>query len=277
MLEPSETRPLNKQSTFWHEKILLWHFSQRSAKRQCLTLQRFFWQRTCALNRRRQRVTLRCKTSDGYWSKKLMANCAQLWFFKAVSKVFGEANWHYLSSKKLNSLDWVLYTICRETNLFTKHFLLVWTLVRSSKMWKRQSNVTSSLFLLRKKEKFRLGKRSSSSGCGQNGPLQVPEASCYQPVLLRARGERVRTLYGPKASKSKIAILSALDLALHVEHFWFQCVVQSYLQWLQDSDYNANCPFCDQELAEEACVRLVCYRKFLIGSTVFLKSNPAPF
>jgi hypothetical protein len=41
-----------------------------------------------------------------------------------------------------------------------------------------------------------------------------------------------------------------------------QCVVQSYLQWLQDSDYNANCPFCDQELTEETCVRLVCYRKF---------------
>jgi hypothetical protein len=28
-------------------------------------------------------------------------------------------------------------------------------------------------------------------------------------------------------------------------HF-FQCVVQSYLQWLQDSDYNPNCHFCDQ-------------------------------
>ena len=44
--------------------------------------------------------------------------------------------------------------------------------------------------------------------------------------------------------------------------FFFQCVVQSYLQWLQDSDYNPNCSFCDQELQDEPCVRLVCYRKF---------------
>lgn len=41
-----------------------------------------------------------------------------------------------------------------------------------------------------------------------------------------------------------------------------KCVVQSYLQWLQDSDYNPNCHFCDQELAEEACVRLACYHVF---------------
>ena len=41
----------------------------------------------------------------------------------------------------------------------------------------------------------------------------------------------------------------------------FQCVVQSYLQWLQDSDYNPNCSLCDQDLAEESCVRLNCYCK----------------
>jgi len=41
-----------------------------------------------------------------------------------------------------------------------------------------------------------------------------------------------------------------------------KCVVQSYLQWLQDSDYNPNCSFCDQELQDEPCVRLVCYHVF---------------
>jgi hypothetical protein len=41
----------------------------------------------------------------------------------------------------------------------------------------------------------------------------------------------------------------------------FQCIVQSYLQWLQDSDYNPNCDFCQRELSRETCVRLVCYRK----------------
>ena len=54
-----------------------------------------------------------------------------------------------------------------------------------------------------------------------------------------------------------------ISMEFHVKlDFFFQCVVQSYLQWLQDSDYNPNCSFCDQELQDEPCVRLVCYRKF---------------
>ena len=40
------------------------------------------------------------------------------------------------------------------------------------------------------------------------------------------------------------------------------CVVQSYLQWLQDSDYNPNCILCDQDLSEENCARLNCYHLF---------------
>ncbi|XP_066996329.2 zinc finger protein-like 1 homolog [Anabrus simplex] len=41
-----------------------------------------------------------------------------------------------------------------------------------------------------------------------------------------------------------------------------KCIVQSYLQWLQDSDYNPICELCSQELAGEDCVRLVCYHVF---------------
>jgi len=37
------------------------------------------------------------------------------------------------------------------------------------------------------------------------------------------------------------------------------CVVKSYLQWLQDSDYSPQCGFCSGPLASEDCVRLVCY------------------
>jgi len=37
------------------------------------------------------------------------------------------------------------------------------------------------------------------------------------------------------------------------------CVVQSYLQWLQDSDYSPHCGFCNGPLAGDDCVRLVCY------------------
>ncbi|XP_073990450.1 zinc finger protein-like 1 isoform X2 [Rhodnius prolixus] len=36
------------------------------------------------------------------------------------------------------------------------------------------------------------------------------------------------------------------------------CIVQSYLQWLQDSDYNPNCMVCEEKLISEDCVRLVC-------------------
>lgn len=38
-----------------------------------------------------------------------------------------------------------------------------------------------------------------------------------------------------------------------------QCIVQSYLQWLQDSDYNPNCSLCNDPLTAQDTVRLVCY------------------
>lgn len=44
-----------------------------------------------------------------------------------------------------------------------------------------------------------------------------------------------------------------------------KCVVQSYLQWLQDSDYSPICELCTRELASEDCVRLVCYHVFHWG------------
>lgn len=50
----------------------------------------------------------------------------------------------------------------------------------------------------------------------------------------------------------------------------FQCVVQSYLQWLDDSDYNPVCRICDDQLATGECIRLVCYgkKKFLFYSFI---------
>ncbi|XP_063221689.1 zinc finger protein-like 1 [Bacillus rossius redtenbacheri] len=41
-----------------------------------------------------------------------------------------------------------------------------------------------------------------------------------------------------------------------------KCIVQSYLQWLQDSDYNPVCELCTKELASEDCVRLICYHVY---------------
>jgi hypothetical protein len=40
------------------------------------------------------------------------------------------------------------------------------------------------------------------------------------------------------------------------------CVVQSYLQWLQDSDYNSICELCNKDLNVEDSIRLTCYHVF---------------
>lgn len=45
-----------------------------------------------------------------------------------------------------------------------------------------------------------------------------------------------------------------------------QCIVQSYLQWLQDSDYNPNCTLCNNPLTAQDTVRLVCYGKSINSS-----------
>ncbi|XP_069739301.1 LOW QUALITY PROTEIN: zinc finger protein-like 1 [Phaenicophaeus curvirostris] len=41
-----------------------------------------------------------------------------------------------------------------------------------------------------------------------------------------------------------------------------KCIVQSYLQWLQDSDYSPECRLCRSPLAARDTVRLVCYDVF---------------
>lgn len=41
-----------------------------------------------------------------------------------------------------------------------------------------------------------------------------------------------------------------------------KCVVQSYLQWLQDSDYSPLCELCQKELSIGDCIRLICYHVF---------------
>ncbi|XP_065510187.1 zinc finger protein-like 1 isoform X3 [Caloenas nicobarica] len=44
-----------------------------------------------------------------------------------------------------------------------------------------------------------------------------------------------------------------------------KCVVRSYLQWLQDSDYSPDCPLCRSPLSDRDTVRLVCYDVFHWG------------
>ena len=40
---------------------------------------------------------------------------------------------------------------------------------------------------------------------------------------------------------------------------FLKCIVQSYVQWLQDSDYNPICILCKNLLKDEPTIRLICY------------------
>jgi len=71
-----------------------------------------------------------------------------------------------------------------------------------------------------------------------------------------------------KCPKRKVTNQFCFEHRVNVcEHCMVQshdkCVVQSYLAWLQDSDYSNECPFCDVPLQSDMeCVRLVCYHLF---------------
>nr|CAG4647285.1 EOG090X0ASS [Megafenestra aurita]SVE92567.1 EOG090X0ASS [Megafenestra aurita] len=41
-----------------------------------------------------------------------------------------------------------------------------------------------------------------------------------------------------------------------------KCVVQSYCQWLKDSDYSSLCALCTTDLSQDDCIRLICYHVF---------------
>lgn len=41
-----------------------------------------------------------------------------------------------------------------------------------------------------------------------------------------------------------------------------KCIVQSYIQWLKDSDYVSNCTLCGHTLENGDCIRLICYHVF---------------
>lgn len=73
-----------------------------------------------------------------------------------------------------------------------------------------------------------------------------------------------------KCPKKKVTNLFCFEHRVNVcEHCLVsnhpKCVVQSYLQWLQDSDYDPACRLCGKNLSDEdsgECVRLTCYDVF---------------
>ncbi|XP_071832381.1 zinc finger protein-like 1 homolog [Apostichopus japonicus] len=70
-----------------------------------------------------------------------------------------------------------------------------------------------------------------------------------------------------KCPKRKVTNLFCFEHRVNVcEHCMVlnhpKCVVKSYLQWLQDSDYNSTCLLCNKDLSEGDVVRLLCYDVF---------------
>lgn len=73
-----------------------------------------------------------------------------------------------------------------------------------------------------------------------------------------------------KCPKRKVTNLFCFEHRVNVcEHCLVanhqRCIVKSYLQWLQDSDYSAVCTLCNRALSDEECgecVRLSCYDVF---------------
>ncbi|XP_052864085.1 zinc finger protein-like 1 homolog [Anopheles cruzii] len=58
------------------------------------------------------------------------------------------------------------------------------------------------------------------------------------------------------------------------------CTVQSYIQWLKDSDFDSNCTLCGSLRTSDDCVRLICYHVFhwkcLNARQQLLPVNTAP-
>ncbi|ETE62376.1 Zinc finger protein-like 1 [Ophiophagus hannah] len=70
-----------------------------------------------------------------------------------------------------------------------------------------------------------------------------------------------------KCPKRKVTNLFCFEHRVNVCEYCIvanhaKCIVQSYLQWLQDSDYNPNCRLCNTLLSNKETVRLVCYDLF---------------
>ncbi|XP_064143888.1 zinc finger protein-like 1 isoform X2 [Loxodonta africana] len=70
-----------------------------------------------------------------------------------------------------------------------------------------------------------------------------------------------------KCPKRKVTNLFCFEHRVNVcEHCMVanhtKCIIQSYLQWLQDSDYNPTCRLCNMPLATRDTIRLICYDLF---------------
>ena len=49
------------------------------------------------------------------------------------------------------------------------------------------------------------------------------------------------------------------NILTHIFFFTLQCVVHSYVNWLEDSDFDPTCSLCSNSLDQGEVIRLVCY------------------
>uniref|UniRef100_F7ASV8 Zinc finger protein-like 1 n=1 Tax=Ciona intestinalis TaxID=7719 RepID=F7ASV8_CIOIN len=73
-----------------------------------------------------------------------------------------------------------------------------------------------------------------------------------------------------KCPKRKVTNLFCFEHRVNVCEYCLidnhpRCIIQSYLNWLKDSDYIPNCQLCDGSLLEGEVVRLLCYDVFHIS------------
>ena len=59
-------------------------------------------------------------------------------------------------------------------------------------------------------------------------------------------------------ARTRPALIARLTLFSACSRDSRQCVVKSYLQWLQDSDYDATCTLCRKSLQTGEVIRLSC-------------------
>ncbi|XP_006901518.1 PREDICTED: zinc finger protein-like 1 [Elephantulus edwardii] len=88
-----------------------------------------------------------------------------------------------------------------------------------------------------------------------------------------------------KCPKRKVTNLFCFEHRVNVcEHCMVanhtKCIIQSYLQWLQDSNYNPNCSLCNMPLTARETTRLICFDLFhwacLNERAAQLPQNTAP-
>uniref|UniRef100_A0A182PTU6 Zinc finger protein-like 1 homolog n=1 Tax=Anopheles epiroticus TaxID=199890 RepID=A0A182PTU6_9DIPT len=94
------------------------------------------------------------------------------------------------------------------------------------------------------------------------------------------RAECRKAIWLSHTPASDLACLIFMYFPIPFSIYASQCTVQSYIQWLKDSDFDSNCTLCGSPRESDDCVRLICYHVFhwkcLNARQQMLPPNTAP-